>query len=441
MVLHPESNALDCPAYLHGLSASKAKYISCLAANELGRDNRGSQSKGRIRYNKSGAARNWAELLREEMNAGVTRDDPLKNVDLNISRKEENAGELCMEDKWLKKTDENQIIIPPPSQFAAKHEELWQASAARKSNPKLYYHGPANYMCQNLVSKAPMKPKKSLRYFNKISLYSDKFYYDYQNRPCQDLELNAASKTIETPKTAREVMSKKEFQSFVEEQLVGFGESTDKPENHGKVSCRARLQRPSETGVDISTRSCEFPTESASNIICTDKQKVFLGGIPLHFTPGMLKAKLEGQGLTVLNKPKIKRGYIPEVCLGSVEEALKLIAQRFIIVDEYRLDVRPYQSRLQLRKGFVSVVKRSVFLGGLPNNTSAEMIIADLERLDLKVAEPPVIKKGFAPRVILKSKKDAELLVSLQRVFINGAVVDVRPYVDCRKRCITEEKV
>jgi len=430
MVLHPESNALDCPAHLHGLSASKTKYISCFASNELGRDNYGLQSKGRIRYNKSGAARDWAELLREEMN---------KNVDLNISRERVNAKELCMEDKLLRKTDENEIIVPPPSQFAAKREELYQGSAARNANPRQYYHAPASYMCNNLASTASMKPKKLRRYFSKVSTSNDKFYYDYQNRPCRNIERNSASKTTETPKTAREVMSQKEFQSFVEEQLVGFGESTDEPENHGKVSSKARLHRHFQTGIDISDRSCSFSSDS--NIVCTDKQKVFLGGIPLHFTPGMLKAKLEDQGLTVMNKPKIKRGYIPEVCLGSVEEALKLIAQRFIIVDEHRIDVRPYQSRLQLRKGFVSVAKRSVFLGGLPNNTSAEMIIADLERLDLQVAEPPVIKKGFAPRVILKSRKDAELLVSLQRVFINGAVVDVRPYVDCRKRCITEEKV
>jgi len=426
MVLHPESNALDCSAHLHGLSASKTKYISCFAAKELVRDNCRLQSKGRIRYNKSGAARNWAELLREEKNAGVIRDDPQKNVDLNISREKVNAKKMCMEDGLLKKTDENEIIVPPPSQFAAKHEELSQMSAARNSNPRLYYHGPASYMCNNLASTASMKPKKLRCYFSKVST-SNKFYYNYQNRPCRNLELNAASKTTETPRTAREVMSQKEFQSFVEEQLVGFGESTDKP------------ARPFWTGIDISDRSCSLSSES--NIVCTDKQKVFLGGIPLHFTPGMLKAKLEDQGLTVMNELKMKRGYIPEVCLGSVEEALKLIAQRCIIVDEHRIDVRPYQSRHQLRKGFVSVAKRSVFLGGLPNNTSAEMIISDLERLDLKVAEPPVIKNGFAPRVILKSRKDAELLVSLQRVLINGAGVDVRPYVDFRKPYITEEKV
>jgi len=160
MVLHPQSNALDCPAQLHGLSASKTKYISCFAANELGRDNCGLQSKGRIRYNKSGAARNWAELLREEMNAGIIRRDPLKIVDLNISREKVSAKKLWMEDKQLKKTDENEIIVPPPSQFAAKHEELYQVSAARNSNPRPYYHGPSSYMCNNQASTASVKPKK-----------------------------------------------------------------------------------------------------------------------------------------------------------------------------------------------------------------------------------------------------------------------------------------
>lgn len=439
MVLHPESTTLDCPAYLHGLSASKNKYLSCFPANELGRDISGSQRRGRIRYNNSVVARNWAELLREEMNAGVAIiDKPPKNVEPNISLEEENTRKMGMEDKLLKKRDENEIIVPPPSWFAAKHEELQSISAARNSNRRLYYHEPS-YMCKNLGSKASIEPKRSQRYFSKVSTNSDKFYYDHQNSPWQDLKQNSSSIMTETPKTARQVMSQREFERFVEEQLVGFGESTDKFENHGKVTCRAPLRKPSPTGKNIFDSSCESPSES--NVDCTDKQKVFLGGIPPHFTPGVLKAKLEDQGLSILNKLKIKRGYIPELCLGSVKEALKLISKRFIIVDGHRIDVRPYQSRHQLRKGCVNVAKRSVFLGGLPSNTTGKMIIAGLERLDLKVAEPPVIKKGFAPRVILESRKDAALLVSLERVFINGAVVDVRPYVDCRKRCYAEEKV
>jgi len=445
-VLYPDNNTIDCPAYLHGLSASKKEYISCLAASALGRDYVGSERKGRIRY-KSGAVRNWAELLREEMNAGVIRNKPERSVEIpKILRGEENKGKSSMEDELHKEIDGNEIIVPPPSQFAAKHEDLRQVSAARNPNSRLYYGGPAGYMCQNPASWGSLKPIKSLRNFGKSSTQSGKFYDDYQSPQCWDLKLHAAAKTTETPKTARRGMSEVEFQSFVEEQLIGFGDSNEKHENHGKVSRRVRVRKSSPppkrwnktgTGVGILDRQHHLPHEP--HMIPKDQNKVFLGGIPLHLTPAMLKAKLEDQGLTVLNKPKIKRGYAPEVCLGSAEEAMKLIAQRFILVDGHRIDVRLYQSRHQLRKGFVSVAKRSVFLGGLPSTTTSEMIIADLERLDVTVAEVPVIKKGFAPRVILESSKDAELLVSLQRIFINGTVVDVRPYVDCRKRCITEE--
>jgi len=337
--------------------------------------------------------------------------------------------------KWI---DENEIIVPPPSQFAAKNEDLRWASAAGNPNSRRYYGRPAGFGCQNLFSWGSARPKTLLRNLGKVSPHSGEFYDKYQTRPsCSDFKLNAAMKTTETPIKARQKISYGQFQSFVEEQLVGFGESNEKPENDRKVSSRASVHKPSGLGVGILDCQSDFPRKS--HIVNKGQETVFLSGIPLHLTPGLLKAKLEDQGLTVLNKPKIKRGYAPEVCLGSAEEAATLIAQRFILVDGHNIDVRPYQSRHQLRKGFVSVIKRSVFLGGLPSTTTSEMIIADLERLDVKVAEAPVIKKGFAPRVILESSKDAELLVSLQRVFINGTVVDVRPYVDCRKR-ITEEK-
>jgi len=128
------------------------------------------------------------------------------------------------------------------------------------------------------------------------------------------------------------------------------------------------------------------------------------------------------------------RGFTPQVCVGSVEEAKKLIARRYIFIDEYRIDVRPYQDRDQLRKGLPSVVKRSVFLGGLPDNTTREIIVADLQRLDIKVVDIPVIKHRFAPRVVLESLKHAKILVALKWVIVNGASVDVRPYVNSRKR-------
>jgi len=227
-------------------------------------------------------------------------------------------------------------------------------------------------------------------------------------------------------------MSPRGFQNFIEEQLVGFGECNENHQNQSKVSQRRRLCRHFEMGYCILGRSCEFLHEPS--IFYPDKQKVFLGGLSLHLTPEMLKAGLEKQGLTVLNEPTIMPGFTPEVCLGSVEQAEKLIAQRFIVVDNNRLDVRPYQNREQLRKGLASAVQRSVFLGGLPDNTTGERIIADLERLDIKVVDPPVIKNGFAPRVILESIEHAKMLVSLKRVIVNGTIVDVRPYMDYKKR-------
>jgi len=137
--------------------------------------------------------------------------------------------------------------------------------------------------------------------------------------------------------------------------------------------------------------------------------------------------------LTVLNKPRILRGFTPEVCLGSVEEANRLIAQRYVVLDSQRIDVRQYRNKDQLRQILPSVIKRSVFLGGLKENTTAEMIIRDIQKLGLKVVEQPIVKNGYAPRVVLGSVEGAKLLVSRKRVLVNGSMVDIRSYVS-RKR-------
>jgi len=97
-------------------------------------------------------------------------------------------------------------------------------------------------------------------------------------------------------------------------------------------------------------------------------------------TTAILKDELEKQGFTVLNRPKIMRGFSPQVCLGSVEQAEILIAKRFLYIDEHRVDVRPYQDKGQFRQGLPSTVKRSV-LGGVPENTTGEMIVHDLQKV------------------------------------------------------------
>jgi hypothetical protein len=219
------------------------------------------------------------------------------------------------------------------------------------------------------------------------------------------------------------------FQKFVEEQLVGFG---DKQQNEDNAFRKRRMCRHFVKGYCLRGSSCEFLHDLS--IFCRDDQKVFLGGLPIYLTAEMLKTKLEEQGLTVLNKPRIMRGFTPQVCLGSVEEAGKLIAQGFISIDQYRVDVRPYKDREQLRKEFTSVAKHSVFLGGLPENTKGETIVSDLQRLNIKVVGIPFVKSGFAPRVVLESMHHAKMLVAMKRIMVNGTIVDVRPYVNFRKR-------
>jgi len=122
----------------------------------------------------------------------------------------------------------------------------------------------------------------------------------------------------------------------VEENLEGYGEV---PEEKPLYETRKRrLCRHFVKGFCMRGSACDFLHDHS--IFCSGQQKVFLGGLPLHFTPEILKRKLEDLGLTVLNEPRILRGFTPEVCLGSVEEADRLVAQRYIFIDNQRVDVR-----------------------------------------------------------------------------------------------------
>jgi len=302
---------------------------------------------------------------------------------------------------WM---DEEVNIVPPPSQFADKRNEIQKLSLLAD---------------QVLTREFPRA--NSPRYA--------------QFPGSENLAKEVAIRAIETPREVKEtsdtVMSPEGFKNFVEEQLVGFGDNKPTELNRGEVR-RRRLCRHFVKGFCLRGSSCFFLHDPS--IFCCDEQKVFLGGLPLHLTTVMLITKLEEKGLTVLNKPRIMRGFTPQVCLGSVEEAEKLVAQQYIYICDQRVDVRPYQEEDKLRQTFPSVVKRSVFLGGLPEKTTGDMIIKDMQRLDIKVEVVPVVKNGYAPRVVLASLKDAKMLVALKRVVINGTVVDVRPYVNFRKR-------
>jgi len=191
--------------------------------------------------------------------------------------------------------------------------------------------------------------------------------------------------------------------------------------------CRHFLKGHCERGA-----SCGFRHDQS--VFCTDMQKVFLGGLPGHLTASLLRQKLTEKGYTVLNQPKIRRWFSPQVCLGSVEEAQSLVQKESIVIDGAVVRVRPFEAFTQdNKKKLPDEVERSVFLGGLARDTTAEMIEDALGRIGLVVVNIPLVKSGYCPQVALKTVEQARLLLKLRRVQINKVVVNVRPFANIRR--------
>jgi len=442
-----ESQSFDCSAYLsHGLKWPGNEYRHekawCEARidthNRSGYDTQCFEKPG----NKPVSSQDGSTLCGLKVNIPDRKNNTSLQNDLAAFQKARYEDQLLDEHyykseysnliKWI---DEEEVVVPPPSQFADKRDEIQQVSLlVEEALCREFYNRDSHcqdralrsYIPQDLNSDAALKaiedPQNSDLGINSIDPFNSG---QPSNSSCADLAHEVAIKAIKTPPS----MTPRGFQSFIEQQLIGFGEVKEKDQH----KCRKRrLCRHFVKGFCLRGDSCDFLHDPS--VLCTDEQKVFLGGLPPNLTPETLKLRLEQQGLIILNKPRIMRGFTPQVCLNSVEAAERLIAQRFIFIDDNRVDVRPYQDRDQLRKGLPSVVKRSVFLGGLPEGTTGEMVIEDLQRLDIKVVDFPVIKNGYAPRVVLGSVEHAKMLVSLKRVMINSTAVDVRPYVNFRKR-------
>jgi len=174
--------------------------------------------------------------------------------------------------------------------------------------------------------------------------------------------------------------------------------------------------------------ACDFLHDKS--IFCPNSQKVFLGGLPAHLTEVTLRQKLAEQGYEVINKPKVLRGFTPQVCLSSVEEAQRLIEKRNILIDGTLVDVRAYQAfaKCDVEKIQPDEIKRSVFLGGLARGTTSQMIKDDLQKMNVEVVNRPLVKTGFTPKVTLQTVEECEILINLKKVRINNTMVEVRPY-------------
>jgi len=174
--------------------------------------------------------------------------------------------------------------------------------------------------------------------------------------------------------------------------------------------------------------ACDFLHDKS--IFCPNSQKVFLGGLPAHITEVTLRQRLAEQGYEVINKPKVLRGFTPQVCLSSVEEAQRLIEKRNILIDGTLVDVRAYQAfaKCDVEKIQPDEIKRSVFLGGLARGTTSQMIKDDLQKMNVEVVNRPLVKTGFTPKVTLQTVEECEILINLKKVRINNTMVEVRPY-------------
>jgi len=193
---------------------------------------------------------------------------------------------------------------------------------------------------------------------------------------------------------------------------------------------KSRKQKKDKTKAKAAT----FPCDSKS--ISNADQKVFLGGLPIGMTERTLREQMSAQGYKVLKRPKILRGFAPEVWMRSAEQAKELVARGTITIGGLEVEVRPYNSLTKLSelKKIPNVGKRSIFLGGLPFGTTANDLKDALSRLGMKVVNYPVIKDGFSRQVILETIPQAKTLIKMKKILLNGKLVEVKPFINQHRK-------
>jgi len=171
-------------------------------------------------------------------------------------------------------------------------------------------------------------------------------------------------------------------------------------------------------------------SKCSRNTVEDDDRKIFLGGLPLGTNEKTLREEMAAQGYKVLKRPKIIRGFAPEVMMRSVEEAKELVDKGVVNILGVEAEVRSFNSynKRSKSKKIPNIERRSVFLGGLSQGTKVKDILGAMKELNLRVVNYPVIKFGFSPQVIFQTVSQAQQLIRMKRVYVNGKLVDVRPF-------------
>ena len=104
------------------------------------------------------------------------------------------------------------------------------------------------------------------------------------------------------------------------------------------------------------------------------------------------------------------------------------------MIDGAFVRVRPFEAFTRdLKQKPPDEFRRSVFLGGLASSTTTDMIQDQLGRVGVVVVNRPAVTSGYCRKVVLETFEQAQMLLRVRRVEINGSIADVRPFANMRR--------
>jgi len=291
------------------------------------------------RFNQT-AAENFSEPTE---NLSITAVDHATEYDILREYMDDQWGELCY--MQIEQTLE-QLCDRANEPFVEIEDDLWD-------------HSSENTICANYNGVNYNDILYNNPGYNDLEYIYPAYNDDIYSSPMQHVTYHIANMNHNNNQTTP-------FSQMAESHLEGSGATQQCDKFVGKrCLCRHFLKGRCNRG-----NSCDFLHDES--IFCSDEQKVFLGGLSRNITDETLRKALKMQGYTVLNKPKVLEGFSPQICLGSVQEAQQMVRRGKIIIEGTFVDVRPYEEirKDSLNMGSKNDVKRSVFLGGLPSNTT-----------------------------------------------------------------------
>lgn len=262
---------------------------------------------------------------------------------------------------------------------------------------------------------------------------SDLFHSDslILNKLCKEDQLRSVKHNEDSLSLHRVLRYPAINQSYVNDTNQRKRQRQDSQKWEQKAPKEERKPTPSSTLTSKKDKKAK-PCSSVSDV----DQRVFLGGLPVGMTERSLRQQLAVLGYKVLKRPKILRGFAPEVLMRSVQEAKELVERGTIMLNGIEVEVRPFNSLMKQSESrkIPNIKKRSIFLGGLADGTTAKDIQDEFKKMGLKIVNYPSAKFGFSRQVILESACQAKALIATKKVLINGTLVDVRPFVRQQSR-------